>query len=329
MKEPKRSETRDSAVVRAGRVYQSLSEYTAFIDYFFRVLFYCRKSKTEKPFIAIVSPPRSGSTLTYQLLTTGIQNFHLTNLWNLLYATPVFGGMLSNVIVKRHVSSFSSHHGFVPGLNGEAEGLRFWSHWSGQALDENPAGIKFNKLEKLKEIFQYIGSDDDPFIAGYLGHAFCIEALRTVFKKIIFVYLTRDLLSNAYSIYRFSDKAWPSIRPAEHVNYTGLSRHESAAIQLVLIHKKIIRQISNDDTLCFDYSDICNNPRGTVARVIEFAAKKNITLIAKNLEKIPERFTEKKIRHDLDEDSIKVSSVMKNEFEKLESREKQFLGKLV
>ena len=57
------------------------------------------------------------------------------------------------------------------------------------------------KYLKFGETIQALGGNEDgAFLAGYMGHIFSINALRKVFKRIIFVHLTRDLVSNAVSL---------------------------------------------------------------------------------------------------------------------------------
>ncbi|MGM0520219.1 MAG: hypothetical protein ACQERD_11335, partial [Campylobacterota bacterium] len=124
--------SRASAAVKTGRFIQKYYHLFSFLDKIFI------QTKTDSvPVICIVAPPRSGSTLTYQILTQALENFHLTNFSNLLYATPTLGFKLQNKLCQNYLSSFSSSHGFVPGLCGEAEGLKFWQYWLNQGLVEN------------------------------------------------------------------------------------------------------------------------------------------------------------------------------------------------
>ena len=78
-----------------------------------------KKNKLDRyPMIAVISAPRSGSTLTTQILARGTKSLYLTNLWNLLYALPLIGGFLSSN--KQVRKKFQSNLGWVDGIYGES-----------------------------------------------------------------------------------------------------------------------------------------------------------------------------------------------------------------
>ena len=140
---------RNGIPIKIGRIFQSVSPALRFLDYPFR-LPYAFKTSESLPAIFILAPPRSGSTLLYQLLTEAFYNVHLTNISNLLFSTPVLGSVLSDWLCKNYKTNFESSKGFVQGLCGEAEGMKFWKYWMGQALYPNEASLKPKKLGKLK-----------------------------------------------------------------------------------------------------------------------------------------------------------------------------------
>ena len=204
---------RSSMLVKLGRGFQNGYKYMSFLDVLAVAPLLFKKSAS-CPVICIVAPPRSGSTLSYQVITTLIENLHLTNIWNLLYSTPIMACSISNALCKSYNAKFKSDNGFVQGICGESEGMRFWEYWSGQGLIEDPGGIDEKQLQKLYRAMSKI-SDGKVFVTGYIGHAFCMNSLRKAFPEIIFVHVTRDLLSNAYSIYERSIKGWFSLLTAK------------------------------------------------------------------------------------------------------------------
>ena len=50
-----------------------------------------KKKSDFYPIIFIIALPRSGSTVTYQLLNRGTKSLYLSNLWKLMYALPYIG----------------------------------------------------------------------------------------------------------------------------------------------------------------------------------------------------------------------------------------------
>ena len=292
---------RSSRIIQLGRICQKYSKYLAFCDYPLRL---CLK-QTTTPVIVIVAPPRSGSTVTYQLLTTGIKNFHLTNIWNLLYAIPTLGGPISKKLCRDYQSSFTSQHGFVSGICGEAEVLKFWSYWSGQTLSEE-SKIDKSRLRTLARVIQKLGKSDTAFISGYLGHVFCMNELRDVFQKIVFVHLTRDLLANAYSLFRLSGQSWFSTQPKEYADLQKLPRQQQVVEQLVSIHQRIAEQSSPHDTIKISYHQVCQNPAEIISRIIDFAKANNITLYRQKNKLIPHRFPESQVEYSLNQDTLEI-----------------------
>lgn len=245
------------------------------------------RARSERPVVCLLAPPRSGSTLTYQVLTTAIDGLHLTNIWNLLGSTPLIGGLLSKRLCRNRKSTFQSTQGFVPGLCGEAEGLAFWTHWTGQTLSESTSQWKPSASAKLKRRIDLLSSSDQPFITGYLGHVFCISELRALFPRIVFVHLTRDLNANALSLYRAAADRWFSTLP-KSCN-TGADRWNQIADQLVTIHEAILEQFDSADTFQASYDQVCDSPRTFLSQLNEFSKTRNIDLPI-NLDLVPEKF---------------------------------------
>lgn len=260
---------RKSLLVKIGRRYQKIAPYLSWFDY---VLYPLYNSKKEEPqYIFLLAPPRSGSTVTYQLLCNSVRNFHLTNIGNLTYSTPLLGGWLSHKLCKDKASSFRSEHGFVSGMCGEAEGLAFWKYWTGVSLSQR--GLKVNqkmaqtiisRMARLNSRYKF-----GTCIAGYLGHVFSIEEFRKSFKNALFIHLVRDPVSNAASIYKIQPElnAKPfSTIPVECEKHYS-DRSEQIVDQIFHIHKKILSCSQSEDTIHIRYEDICTSPNRMIDKI--------------------------------------------------------------
>ena len=299
---------RKSLLVGFGRFFQKIPPFFfSWIE-----LFFYKKDIKRYPIIVIVSAPRSGSTLTYQILSRGIQSVFLTNIWNLLYALPLIGGL----ITKRSQSvknDFVSDRGLVPGIYGEAEGLKFWKYWSGQGLEEIDYKIPIKKVKYLRKVFGVLLKNDLPMISGYLGHSLSINNLRKIFPGVLFIYLKRDKLSNIYSMYNTGKEFdWFSLYPKEWKQSLSLPIHERFVWQYNKIESKIESEISNKDTLIVNYEDICLNPKKFLNDVKIFSEKHNIYLKL-NLNNIPESFNISEIYPNHNEDSKIIYNLLQNE----------------
>lgn len=295
---------RMSFSVVLGRLFQSIPPFLySWIELFFR------KRKTQKyPIIFLISTPRSGSTLTYQILSRGTKSYFLTNFWNLLYAIPLIGGLLTKRN-KNISSNFKSDRGLVTGLFGESEGLKFWKYWINQGLEET-SEFNVQKTSYLKKVFGRLLSNEQPFISAFLGHAFSINYLRKSFPGSFFVYVKRDPLSNIYSMYQTGKVfSWFSLKPKNWDKVLSYSDTERFIWQYRSIKQKIESEISEEDTIIVNYEDICNNPHKFLKQIKEFAKEHEIDLQL-YLENIPDSFHVSKINRDKDELAKQISQLL-------------------
>jgi hypothetical protein len=307
-------EGRNNKKVRLGRAYQKISPGFSFLDYPFRFLLALQRKKS-KPFIFVVGPPRSGTTLAYQVIHTGINSFYLSNLWNLLYATPALGGIISLSYCRKKSSGFTSTRGFVSGLCGEAEGMKFWEQWMGQGLEEKPETLDNLHIEKIGKIINYLGSSNLPFVSGYIGHSFSMEFLRKYFSNAVFIHITRSLVSNGYSLFKTSPERWFSLLPRELKSNNESDRKLQVTNQLISIHRKILESSKESDTFMMNYEELCNDPRGKTEELIEFIFRKKGWNLEEQIDNLPDSFSISKYAAD------SIYSQLKSRIEKVVEKE--------
>lgn len=278
---------RYSVITGIGRGFQKISPAFACLDSMLGLPVLLRP-KSEFPVVILLAPSRSGSTLTYQLLTTAFQNHHLTNIWNLLYAMPAFGGWMSEKMCRKKTSAFRSQQGFVKGLCGEAEGLRFWSYHAGITIDAKNQGFNQKCARRFVHKLQHLCSDESAFISGYLGHVLAIEELKQMFPKAVFIYLQRNLLSNAISLYNVSAESWYSVKTKSFAEVQAKDRFTQIARQLMDIHS-LIRNGKDERFYTLRYETLCDKPEEVIRDFKTFADKQGVHLQRKSVT-IPDSF---------------------------------------
>jgi hypothetical protein len=277
-----------------------------------------KKKSNTFPIIFIISPPRSGSTITYQILNKATRSLYLSNIWNLLYALPYFGGKFTTDVSKN--KDFKSDRGLVSGLSGESEGMRFWSYWMGQNLEDRENLVPENRLKYIKSVFSTLLRKDKPMISGYLGHAFSVEFLRDHFQGCMFIYLKRDELSNVYSMIKTykefeknrKDFNWMSLKPIGWEDKIEKEVADKVLWQYRSIKQKIESEISDKDTLTVNYEEICRDPKQFLKDLQIFSFKHNINLKL-TLDNIPESFDVSKIDPNQDKDAKIIYDLLQNE----------------
>ncbi len=307
---------RNSIKVKIGRIFQKISPLFRFID-FIPYCFYKRilKKPSKYPTIILLAPPRSGSTLMYQILSSGIKNIHLTNIWNVLFANPLIGGLISDKMAgDNYISDFKSNKGFVDGLNGEAEGLKFWSFWAGQTMDELK-NVEKKRLNYLLNVIELLKKKlKKPFISGYLGHVLAISQLKNKFRDVLFIYLRRDLLDNAFSLYNLSPENMFSTKTKE-TGEKNLNRYQQIAIQLISIHEKIMNSIENK-VFKTSYRELCENPKSILTEFQKFAQQSGYQIELKKIDDIPDEFEYKTLKKDENPDITELKKALQAELKK-------------
>lgn len=282
---------RSSPLVKVARLLQHSSPLVTPFEWIVeqpaRLFHRVRKTNnTLVPFLCVLAPPRSGSTLTYQVLVQGAQGSYLTNISNILYTAPTLGFYVSHVLRRtRDSSNFQSQKGLVPGLIGEAEGLKFWQHWTGITLDQETGNWKSERAEVLSRKIDLFPRK--PLISKYLGHIFCIEDLRRLFPQITFIHVVRNLDSNALSLYKMSSDKWASTKPSRcKLNGTRITQ---IADQIVTIHEMILNSSEPDDTYRIKYESLCTSPHKFLNDVVHFAKYRDHDLNI-HFDKVPSQF---------------------------------------
>ncbi|NVK42620.1 MAG: sulfotransferase [Oceanospirillaceae bacterium] len=286
---------RSSIVVKIARLIQTLPlSFMRVVES--PVVALLNRSSDDENLVILVALPRSGSTLTYQALVHTTGALYLSNLWNLLYAIPFFGAVLSGRICKEYRSNFKSDQGFVGGACGPAEGLQFWSYWLGNGIDDrNPPKISVHKLHNrinyIRKVFGVLSRPERPIVTGYIGHTLKLEELRSRFPNAVFVCLRRDPLSTASSILnirKLNSKSWFSVFPKECNEYLNSDIYEQIASQVYWLNRRLDRIAEDPHTVHVAYESLCQDPGTEIERIVAFLNQKGMSVEVRR--PLPDRF---------------------------------------
>jgi hypothetical protein len=280
----------------------------------------CPDEEIQMPLLAVGGPPRSGHTLTYQVITQGLQVFVVNNLHCLFYRTPLIGYLLSKILCRPYVSDYNSTGGYIPGLNGPHEGAWIWGYWCDMGLKERYPQQDPDRMREFCRLMNKLYAlDGRPYCDSWVGHALYFEHLQNLFRHCIIVCARRDLLSTALSIVHFTRNqgseyrlSW-SAQPQECQDPSVLSRlstYERIAWQVYFINRRMDEQIATGRYAAFNslYSDLCENPRGFISRLTAFAQTQGVVLASRTDTELPVRFTATKAHRDQSEHTKKLAS---------------------
>lgn len=307
--------SRSSFFVRIARVVQGLPlQCLQFLEWPFFLL---REKATRSGEVFILALPRSGSTVTYQVLAHGLNAYYLSNVWNLLYRLPLLGGFFSGFLSRQYVSDFKSEHGFVKGLSGPSEGMGFWKWWLDCGLSDSDC-LSFSEYKVsrraryLRRVIGLLTRNYGVFCSAYLGHTLVPERLRKHFPNAVFIRLRRRPLDNALSLLssmRNSGVKWFSLMPSECLEWELASDCERVAAQVYWLNRRLDKFFNPDFCLDVDYESLCINPSYELSRVYDFCLSKGVLVKIEN--ELPAAFQRREVNHG-DADARAVEAALCN-----------------
>ena len=281
---------RSSFFVKLGRVIQKLPLFRfRFIERYF--LKEKRDESHPIPAIIIFALPRSGSTVTYQTICHGFQVNYLSNIWNLFFQLPLFGGLLSFYISRFHKSDFLSNYGFVGGLDGPAEGMKFWQWWLDCGLrDEDcnilPPKLRLERSSYLRKVLiSLYSSTNMPFVTAYLGHILLPDRVYNTFHEAVFIRLKREPALNALSLLksiRDSGSDWFSVRPNECSDLINRDAYQRVASQVYWLNRRLDDADCADSMFTVEYEKLCEDPEKQIERFLDWCTDRGLKICRKH-----------------------------------------------
>lgn len=320
---------RSSISVRIARLIQVLPlRLFRFLEWPFVLLASKQDKNTQAIFVLAL--PRSGSTVTFQSICHGLSVNYLSNLWNLCYQLPLFGGWLSERRAQFHRSEFQSLQGFVTGIDGPAEGLRFWCWWldcglSDYECETMPLEKRNKRANYLRRVLSVLSQTKGPFATAYLGHALVPDRVHDAFPGAVFIRLRRDPVSNALSLLksmRSNQTTWFSVVPSECDGLERLNEYERVAAQVYWLNRRLDNSDCASEMLTVHYEKICQSPEKELSRIRNWCVENGVRVESKFT--LPSHFDYKIADLNLDPEAIKIRRALdqlEDRYGKLESAE--------
>ena len=253
------------------------------------------------PPIFIISPPRSGTTLTRQVLastfpTSYFSNFTSMSTLHVGRPLPITTAYLVKRFGQTDLGSFENSYGRTHGRSAPAEGETIWGHWFGKRYE----AVEPEELtaEQQAQMYRAVAATETIFGAPFLNKtttlSLRIRAVVKTFPNALFIQVTRDPLDSAQSIYLARTtryQRWLGAMPKECEATEKKSVVEQVCDQIYYIEKNIAyeRSILGDERFTsVSYKDLCENPTREVGRIVEFLAGHGVP--AKLSKSLPDSF---------------------------------------
>lgn len=234
------------------------------------------------PPIFMTSPPRSGSTLLYQVMCRGLRVCYFSNLMIRFVTSPVLTGKLTRPLKGCHPpEKYQSWYGVSRGWNAPHQGVELWERWFGH-------GAHYMRAEDLsakaaREMSATIAALEMtfgmPFLNKWQGHAVHLPDLADAFPSALFIRISRDPLQVAQSILKSrrdlcgDPGKWTSAMPSEIKEIQKKGYIDQVCEQIYYLEKNMDEdslKIGRHRFLHMRYEDLCRNPKGALQQVREF-----------------------------------------------------------
>lgn len=223
------------------------------------------KQLPEHPCLFIIGPPRSGSTILYQLISSLLDISYVDNLANLARENPYMGNRLSRRIFgNRAHSSFTSEYGQTSGsgLHAPAEALFFYKWFPDHHFTQASDLSSKQASEFRQTLSAMINGANKAMVIKNLSFSLRIQALKEILPDAKYIVVLREPLYTAQSLLQgmrknkqAKNKIW-SIRPRNYKELEKLDPLEMVVKQVNQIEQQIVedlRSIPEENILYVEY----------------------------------------------------------------------------
>lgn len=246
-------------------------------------------ASNQHPFVFVFGLPRSGTTLTAQILAYGLNTGYINNLAARFWLAPLTGLKLSAIALPpQPEKKFESNYANTSGLADLHEFGYFWRHWLKLegATDFRESNLKQKDIDwaglstTLAEINSFFNR---PVVMKNIFGAYFLDSLSERLPKVLWVCVERDPVDVAISILSARQKfygdtsMWWSTFPTDYEKYIGLSPIEQIAGQVVSLNnyyqKICLTSKFSENIIRVKYDDMTSAPREFLKAVNDRAYK--------------------------------------------------------
>ncbi len=255
------------------------------------------------PPLFIVGVPRSGTTLTYQIITQQFQVGYFTTMMGYCYGMPNIIHYLTRPwIAKQRLLGFNSSYGKIRGLLSPSENANYWLQWFpadgklGHYLQPNTIDISnYQSLQtsvaSITQIMQM------PMVFKCLYLDMTVGTLAQIFPESKFLVLHRQPIMVCQSLFigrmkQARPENWWSVKIPYYQQLLSQPIWQQIVEQVFHTERLILNdlnQYANGRYLILDYEDICQQPYAMLEKISQWLKPLGYQTYTNNC--IPEKFS--------------------------------------
>lgn len=244
-----------------------------------------RYYSVSQPIVFIIGPPRSGTTLLYQLMARYLRIAYINNFVARYWLAPLhamllykrkFAGSKSNIPLE-------SSLGGTKGLDSPHEFSYFWQFWADfqdtdDLTEQEAARIRWNHLQR--ELYAISNCFQRPLVVKAINYVnYNIARFQRHFPLSRFVYIRRSPKFLVQSILESrkerygTDRVWWSTRPKNVRELQLLDPVQQVCRQVEDITTAIVRDLKDlpeKARLVVEYESLVENPEREIGRISAF-----------------------------------------------------------
>jgi hypothetical protein len=238
----------------------------------------------QHPTVFVTGSPRSGTTLMSQVIAHAFNIGFINNLSARFFKNPVSGIHFAQAVFgNRHQSDFSSVFASTKELSDIHEFGYFWRYWlKKESISDTLRAKEIEPEIQWDDLKLTILNMHQAFGMGWacknvLG-AYHIEKFLSLLDKSVFVYIERNPVDSAISIYNarmkyYGDPSiWWSYIPLEYNTIKDWDPIRQIAGQVFYLnqwYKHEIQRLNSPRILSVKYEDLCKNPHNIIQQIKE------------------------------------------------------------
>lgn len=244
--------------------------------------------------VFIIGPPRSGTTLLYQMLSSKYYFSYVNRLMNLFYFSPLLMAKISYLTRSLYKSTMKNkwEYGTISGIFSPDQGEKIWDRiiYKKNVTHFIPSG--FCSKEQIYVIRKLIlgiqNISNYPFLGKEPKLSLATAAISEAFPKALYIVIFREPVYNAQSIYiarrerkrQLDNNGWWDCKPKEYRQICFLDSIEQSVKQDYYILKQIDddRKLLDDNMVWIRYEDLCENTERVLEIIKNFLIKHGLNL---------------------------------------------------